>query len=605
MSKYRIFRDLKIILYIIRKAKLFAVFVVFLLLHVHVMAQGKLAAPIEMPQVKQASIRQLFATLDEKYAIKFSYNSHLLHVDSVVSVGAFKGPCIDYLESLFGANYAFKEADTHIILTYAPQRMEVVVNMNTDHRNRAVISGYVRDLRTDRAIAEASVYDKLTFDVATLSDKQGYFQLDIKRHDQMVAISLSKANYKDTSIVLLLPVRALTPSEKKRSMGYYAGHGGERNVFNNFFGRLLTNSSQRVQSMNLGGFFAYSPFQLSLTPGLSTHGFFDSQVVNRFSLNIIGGSTAGVAGTELAGAFNVNQYDMQGAQFSGLLNVVGGNVRGLHVAGGGNVVLHNVYGTQLAGVWNNADTLAKGIQVAGGMNFVKQAHGLQIAGVSNVSRHAAGSQLAGGMNLAKGHLGLQVAGGANVSRGLSGSQIAGGINIAKRVKGLQFAGLLNIADSSDYPIAVLNLIRNGRKDIALQFDESRLWSVHFRSGGRVLYSMLAFGRYMDHPDVQYAAEFGLGAQLLAKRRFALALEVVQRSHFDQDFRHQEAQRYSLRVMPSWRFAPHWMLYAAPTANYSEATVDVPLPGSQWNLWGADRQQNTFHLGGGLGLSFSF
>lgn len=62
---------------------------------------------------------------------------------------------------------------------------------------------------------------------------------------------------------------------------------------------------------------------MSLTPGLSTHGFFNSQIVNTFSLNLIGGATAGVDGTELAGGFNVNQYDMRGAQFAGVINVVG------------------------------------------------------------------------------------------------------------------------------------------------------------------------------------------------------------------------------------------------------------------------------------------
>ncbi|WP_146753028.1 hypothetical protein [Sphingobacterium multivorum] len=80
--------------------------------------------------------------------------------------------------------------------------------------------------------------------------------------------------------------------------------------------------------MNLGGMFLYSPYQISMTPGLSTHGFIRSQIVNKFSINIIGGSTAGVKGMELGGVFNMNQYDMQGMQMAGVFNAVGGNVRG-------------------------------------------------------------------------------------------------------------------------------------------------------------------------------------------------------------------------------------------------------------------------------------
>ncbi|MFD1770080.1 hypothetical protein [Sphingobacterium suaedae] len=574
MSKYRIIRNLKIIIYIIRKAKLFGAFLFFLTVHWQSVAQGKLATHVNMPRFEQTSLREVFATLNEKYAIEFSYHSHLIQLDSSVSVRSYKGLCIDYLERILGGQYAFKETATHIIITYAPQRMDVVVDMNTDDRNRAVVSGYIRDLRTDEAIANASIYDKFTYDASTLSNQEGYFQLDIKKPEHVVAISLSKANYKDTSLMLLLPIDALKLSNKKMKMGFYREHDLEKNVFNNFFGRLFTNSSQRVHSMNLGGFFAYSPFQMSLTPGLSTHGFFESQVVNNFSLNVIGGSTAGVHGTELAGAFNVNQYDVHGAQFSGVFNVVGGHVRGLQMAGGANVILHNFYGTQIAGIWNNTDTLKRGIQLAGGVNLADGSHGMQTAGI------------------------------ANISRGIAGSQIAGGINIADKVSGIQLAGLLNVADSSDYPIAVFNFIRNGKKEVSIQLDESRLLSAHFRSGGRVLYSMLGLGRYIEHPDMGYAVEFGLGARLLEKRRFALATELVQRSNFNDKFRHQEAQRYALRVIPSVRLTNHWQIYFAPSFNYSEATSDLQI-GRQWNVWGDKRNKNTLHFGGAVGLSFVF
>ncbi len=574
MSKYRIIKNLKIIIYIIRKAKLFAVFVFLFTSYFQLSAQNKLGASIRMPRFEQTSIRQIFASLKEKQGFEFSYNSQLFQLDSIVSIPSFKGVCIDYLEQVLGANYAFKETISHIIITYAPQRMAVEVNVHTNEGNRAVVSGYVRDLRTEKAIADASIYDKLTFHASTLSDKNGYFQLDVKKPDHTVAIALSKANYKDTSLMVLLPVEALTLVEK-RKMGYYIGYDSEKNIFNNFFGRLFTGSSQRIQSMNLGGFFAYSPFQISLTPGLSTHGFFGSQVVNNFSVNIIGGSAAGVDGTELGGIFNVSQYDVQGAQFSGVLNVVGGNVSGLQMSGAGNVVVHDFNGTQLAGLWNKVDTLRTGIQAAGGINFANESRGLQVAGA------------------------------ANVSQGRAGSQIAGAVNIADKVRGVQFAALLNIADSSDYPIGVLNFIKNGRKQLSLEVDDSRLLSFQFRSGGRVLYSLIGIGKYVDQPDFQYATTFGLGAQLLNRRKFGLATELVQRLNFDKKMHIQDAQRFSFSVIPSLHVTKHWHVYAAPSFVYSEATASSTIPGIHWKAWGGDRFQNTFHAGGAIGFSYVF
>ena len=572
MSKYRIIRDIKIIMYIIRKAKLFTVFVFLFTLHFQLSAQGKLGQRINMPRFEQASIRQIFGVLKEQ-GFAFSYNSRLFQIDSLVSTTPFDGLCIDYLEKMLGPNYGFKETSSHIIITYAPQRMDVDVNMNV-HETRAVISGYVRDLRTEKAIADASIYDKYAFNTSTLSDKNGYFLLDIKKPGHTVAIVWSKANYKDTSMMMLLPIEALKLAEKKKT-GFYSMHDSKKSIFNSFFGRLFTGSSQRVQSVNLGGFFAYSPFQLSLTPGLSTHGSLESQVVNNFSLNIIGGSTAGVDGTELGGVFNVNQYDMQGMQVAGVLNVVGGNVHGLQMSGGGNVILHNFSGTQLGGIWNTADTLKKGFQAVGVVNRVNESNGTQIAGAMNISR------------------------------GYAGSQIAGGINIANKVKGIQLAGLLNIADSSDYPIAVLNLIKKGHKQLSFQIDDSHFLSTQFRSGGRVLYSLIGIGAYVSQPDMRYATEFGLGAQLLNRRKFGLATELVQRMNFDDRMHMQDAQRFSLRIIPSWKMTKHWHIYAAPSFIYSEATASKTVSGVQWKAWESDRFKNTFHAGGSIGLSYVF
>ncbi|QBQ41949.1 hypothetical protein E2P86_12625 [Sphingobacterium psychroaquaticum] len=533
----------------------------------------------------------------------FSYNSNLLDTEKIVDTKPFDGLLIDYLEKLLGEKFSFKETESHVIITYAPQRMDVSVEVEPTS-NRAMVMGYVRDIRTKEGIPHASIYDRVAFQTSTLSDKNGYFVLDLKKADHILAIGLSKENYRDTSIMLLLPIDAVK-NLKGRKLGYYARQDSSRTVYDSYFGHFFTSSAQRLQSLNLGGVFAYSPFQMSLTPGLSTHGFFNSQIVNTFSLNLIGGATAGVDGTELAGGFNVNQYDMRGAQFAGVINVVGGNVKGFQLAGGGNVVMNDVEGVQIGGVWNLADTVHHGIQLSGGFNGAKTSYGSQIAGVHNLSRNEVAVQITGGVNIAKVVKGAQLAGVLNVSRKEVVSQLAGGINIAKKVKGVQLAGVLNIADSSDYPIALLSLVKNGTKQLSVHIDDSKLVALNFRSGGRVLYSVLGFGLYVDDPIMKYAAEFGLGARLIHTSKFSFSTELVQRTNFADNFRTTDNNRVSLRFMPAMYLSKHLQVFAAPSFNYAQALEQESGAGTAWRFWGASRTRNSFHGGGTVGINYVF
>jgi hypothetical protein len=49
---------------------------------------------------------------------------------------------------------------------------------------------------------------------------------------------------------------------------------------------------------------------------------------------------------------------------------------------------------------------------------------------------------------------------------------------------VQIAGFINIADSSDYSIGIINIIRQGEKGIGVSVDETKTAMVSFRSGGR-------------------------------------------------------------------------------------------------------------------------
>lgn len=602
MFRFKIVRRMKLVVFFVQRLKLFALVFCSHAIGPYAIAQSKLSQEVRVPEFKGAVVRDIFNWVNEKEGISFSYNSRLLNPDSVVNVKPFKGVLVAYLEKVLGQQFSFKETSSHIIINYAPQRMDVEVNIPEEINNRMMITGYIRDLRTDKAIPYASVYDRGAF-VSTLTDRNGYFELDVKKPDNLIAISMSKEDYRDTSIMLLLPVEAAELLGKGGKLGYYSDYGQGKTVFSTFFGGLFSNSSQRLQSLNLAGVFAYSPFQVSLTPGLSTHGFFESQVVNKFSLNVLGGYTAGVDGFEMAGAFNINQYNVRGTQVGGLFNVVGGNVKGVQLAGGGNIVVHDLSGVQIGGIWNNVDTVKSGAQIAGALNLARQSKGVQLAGVTNISRADVGSQIAGGVNIAKSTKGVQLAGVTNISRANVGSQIAGGVNIAKKVKGIQLAGLVNIADSSDYPIGVFNFIKNGSKEFSISVDESKLVSFNFRSGGRVMYSLIGVGAYVDSEDSKYAVEFGIGANLIRRQRFSLATELATRTSFTSGF-DDDVNRAIFRVIPRYHLTKNLQVYVAPSFNYSESMLSAEARESVgWKIWGADKRSNTFHGGASAGLVF--
>ncbi len=75
-------------------------------------------------------------------------------------------------------------------------------------------------------------------------------------------------------------------------------------------GKWFVSSKQKIQSINLRKFFVVRPYQVSVIPGVSTNGALNSQVINNFSFNILGGYSGGTNGFELGGLFNIDKKDV-------------------------------------------------------------------------------------------------------------------------------------------------------------------------------------------------------------------------------------------------------------------------------------------------------
>lgn len=255
------------------------------------------------------------------------------------------------------------------------------------------------------------------------------------------------------------------------------------------------------------------------------------------------------------------------------------NVSALALGGFGTIVKDSVHGAQVAGFFNLAARV-RGAQVAGFFNQASRMEGAQVAGFLNIDSALHGAQIAGFYNKAAAVKGIQAAGFLNTATTVKGVQVAGFLNKATTVHGVQIAGLINIADSSDYPIGVLNFVRNGEKSIDLSVDETSTFLAAFRSGGRILYGIAGIGYNGKDNHSLYALEAGIGAHIPVTPRFRVNAEATSLTMVN--FKSGQYFKSSVGVFPAYRLGRHMEVFAGPTIN--------------WITW-------TKELGEGLGSAF--
>lgn len=235
--------------------------------------------------------------------------------------------------------------------------------------------------------------------------------------------------------------------------------------------------------------------------------------MNKGSLNLFGGYTAGVDGVEIGGIFNVTKKNVKKVQVAGMLNVVGGSVTGVQAGGLANVVLDSTYGIQAAGLANTVRKAVHGVQAAGIVNAsLDKLDGVQAAGIVNL--------------VVKSVRGTQIAGIANINGGsLKGSQIAGILNYSKNMRGMQI-GLVNVADtSSGVGFGLLNLVRRGYHKVSISTNEVLNTNISIKTGNAKLYTMLIGGINVSNSEKVYSAGIGWGHDFIFNHRLSLAAEL--------------------------------------------------------------------------------
>jgi hypothetical protein len=406
-------------------------------------------------------IADVLQELGKKGGFYFAYNDKLLPKDSLVTFIVNNQTVTGVLTILFHNRYEITELKYHIVI--ASPRPNLSFN-NTDiinESNNYSISGLVIDERSGARLANVSVYAKQQL-ASTLTDEHGFFQLKFKSENPgQISLTASKLDYKDTSINFL---QSVSVSSRQQQSNYdYAANNG-RNVERTGAARFFISAKQRIQSLNIPDFFAKRPFQVSLTPGLSSHGLFSPQVVNKFSLNLVGGYTAGVNGLEFGGLFNINRMNSRYLQLAGVFNLVGGTVTGLQAAGVHNRALDTVKGVQLAGFINKAES---------------QVSGLQVSALNNE---------------------------------------------AHKLKGVQI-GLVNRADTSHgASIGLVNIIGNGFYKVTLSANDIVNTNISLKTGTHVFYTIVSFGANIQPQKKLYTAGIGLGHDFMLSKNVYFSTE---------------------------------------------------------------------------------
>jgi hypothetical protein len=573
----------------------------------------------------------------------FSYNSNIINPDSVVSISANNKPLKQVLDQLCSNRFTWQQSNNYIILRKTVVSPAVITNQTPSAEKIYTVTGIVLNSETGEKVSNVSIYEKERL-ASTLTDDKGFFKIKLKSRYSTASLTISREMFEDTTVVIkpkfdqqltivMTPVSAsepvvtiISPIENELpdtivvkpptdTLTSTALVREQIQVEKTKWGKFLLSAKQNVQSINLKKFFADRSFQLSLTPGLSSHGKLSAQVVNNFSINIVGGYTAGVSGIELGGAFNINKKDVKYIQAAGMLNITGGSVTGVQLAGMHNHVLKDVAGLQASGISNFVKGNVSGVQLSSIYNHVGGSFiGLQSSNISNhVNKNLTGVQLSSLfnhvtdtltglqatniLNFAGNVRGAQLATIGNITRGeLKGLQVSNLFNYAKKLSGVQI-GLVNISDTSDgYSIGLVNIVFKGYHKLILSTNEVLDVNAAFKTGNSKLYSILITGYRKRKEDSSgiIAFGYGLGHEFAIGKRFSINPEFTSQ-HLSQGNRKFDNVMNKLHVQFNVKLGKYVSLFAGPsiTILYSERQKDgtdnkFPLLSPSYHtfdLWG--------------------
>ena len=351
----------------------------------------------------------------------------------------------------------------------------------------------------------------------------------------------------------------------------------------------------------------FAPCHIGLGFPLSTYDLEDGKKYTvAFFVNALVGTAGDIKGVAVAGAENIIYNNAYGIQVAGMVNEIHYNAYGISVAGLANLAEY-YYGIQVAGFANAGRNSFYGMQIGGVLNSSSKANGLIIGGVNNIAFDTLGGmQIAGVVNYAKEARGVQIAGVTNIAGDVKGLQFAAMANVAKKVKGVQFATLLNIAEESNFPIAFINIIKNGKMGVALSYDMMNNAMLSFRSGGKYTYGILGVGyNNLVNDGSKVVAEAGYGIHIPINDWIEINNEFKATSvGFSDD---KLCSNFSYLLAPSFTFKNHYNVFGGASFNYLNTNYvnsNDLMPNNY--VWSKDGNYNQrMYIGYQIGLQYVY
>lgn len=485
----------------------------------------------------------------------FSYGAGLFDANRQITAQFTNKTIREILNTFFQGTIAYKERKKYIILTKA----------QTSSNEPKQVSGYVIDEATGDRLRNVSVYDPVSMS-SVITDDYGYFQMEVpKPSNEELRLIVNKMNYADTVVAVannkegLLRIPIHIDKEKLGTMADSVGSKMKR-----FWIETKRAAEAAVNIENITDTM-YRDFQFSFVPFVGTNRSLSGNVINNYSLNLLGGYSLGVEKLEIGGLFNAVRGDVNGVQIGGLINGVAGKTNGVQLAGLLNANGDTVRAVQISGLANFNYEESESIALAGFVNFTYQnSSGVKVAGLGNVgigshdgpvvaglfnftAEQASTVQLAGGINFSTYNMeGAQVSGLLNYAGGESkGAQITGLINLApgkfkgvqlgllnfaSRIKGTQI-GFLNFADSiKGTPVGFLSFVsRNGYHKIEISADEVFYTNISFRTGTHGFYNILTAGATpstFEKDKTIWTFGYGIGTAPKLSRKLFLNIDLT-------------------------------------------------------------------------------
>ena len=352
----------------------------------------------------------------------------------------------------------------------------------------------------------------------------------------------------------------------------------------------------------------FRPVQINFGFPLSTINVKEAKsYTNAFSINLLVGISKNERSLSLSCLSNIVANDATGLQIAGISNHIGNKGYGIAVAGIANTAgFYN--GIQIGGISNFTKDSNIGLQIGGIVNYSGSTKGLMLGGIANITKDSnIGLQIGGIVNYSGSAKGLMLGGISNISGDFTGFQFAGVMNVAKNVKGVQFASIINIADDSDFPIAFINIIKNGKMGVSLSYDILNNTVLSFRSGGKYTYGILGVG---------YNAKVNDGSKIMAEAGYGIHIPVNHLFEINNEFKatsvgfsnDKTCYNFAYLLAPSVTFWNHYNIFGGVSFNYLNSNYEDSndlLPKKY--LWSKDTNDNAqrMYLGYQIGLQYVF